>query len=70
MYIDAAVDRCDLIVAAWGTRVAADQLADSVLRRLALLSRVPRCLGVTKDGHPRHPLYVHGERDLEWMPVR
>ncbi len=27
------------------------------------------CLGTTKDGHPRHPLYVRGDAPLiEWKP--
>ncbi len=29
------------------------------------------CLGTTKDGHPRHPLYVKGDTLLtEWIPKR
>ena len=27
------------------------------------------CLGTTKDGHPRHPLYVRGDQPLvAWEP--
>lgn len=27
------------------------------------------CLGTTKDGHPRHPLYVRGNQVLlPWVP--
>jgi len=52
------------VVAGWGTN------ADSarVTRALALLPRL-HALGVTKYGHPRHPLYVPADAPLiEWMP--
>ena len=39
-----------------------------VSRALALLPRL-HALGVTKDGHPRHPLYVPADAPLiDWMP--
>jgi hypothetical protein len=52
------------VVAGWGTN--ADPAR--VTRALALLPRL-HALGVTKNGHPRHPLYVRGDAPLiEWMP--
>ena len=48
---------CRLVVAAWGVHGMAEGRANRVLSELAPLKDV-RCLGVTKDGHPRHPLYV------------
>jgi len=28
------------------------------------------CLGLTQDGHPRHPLYVAGDQPLvRWTPA-
>ena len=52
------------VVAGWGTN--ADPAR--VTRALALLPRL-HALGVTKDGHPRHPLYVPADAPLiEWMP--
>lgn len=59
-YILAAVEDAALVVAAWGVhgalqdrgRIVQDLLAD----RCALTS-----LGVTKDGHPRHPLYLRAD---------
>ena len=52
------------VVAGWGTN--ADPAR--VNRALELLPRL-HALGVTKDGHPRHPLYVPADAPLiEWMP--
>ena len=52
------------VVVGWGMNANPDR----VTRALALLPRV-HALGVTKDGHPRHPLYVPAEAPLiEWMP--
>lgn len=49
------------VVAAWGANADADRAAE-------VLNLVPgvnwRCLGTTKSGAPRHPLYVHGEQPL------
>lgn len=50
------------VVAAWGVNARPDRVRD-------VLSLVPgvdwRCLGTTKDGHPRHPLYVRGDQPLD-----
>lgn len=50
--------RCPLIVCAWGAHPKAAVRARSVLDMLRSENAVPHCLGTTKDGHPRHPLYV------------
>lgn len=59
-------DDCE-IVCAWGAfgnrynragQVLGDHLSDRPLW----------CLGTTKDGHPRHPLYVRGDQPL--VPYR
>lgn len=52
------------VVAAWGTNANPDRVAE-------VLALVPNahwvCLGTTKAGHPRHPLYVHGQQPLiDW----
>jgi hypothetical protein len=45
-------------VAAWGTHGALRDRAEYVRR---LVDGIPLvCLGVTRGGHPRHPLYVRG----------
>jgi hypothetical protein len=60
--------RCGLIVAAWGS------LETRYRPRVQWQSRITRvaqeagatlhCLGTTKDGSPRHPLYVSGSTQL------
>ena len=51
-----------LTVAAWGVHGKYLGRGNAVLRRLG---GAVRCLGQTKDGHPRHPLYIAGD----CMPV-
>jgi hypothetical protein len=50
----------DLVVVAWGTHGALDGPGIT-----NFLPKPLHCLGRTKDGHPRHPLYVSGETELE-----
>lgn len=50
--------RCDTVIAAWGTS-GSHRARDVEVRKLLSTHRVT-CLGVTKQGHPRHPLYVKG----------
>lgn len=54
----AAQDSGGRIIAAWGAHSMAERRARDVRR---LLGRDVRCLGVTKSGAPRHPLYVKGD---------
>jgi hypothetical protein len=52
------------VVVAWGTK--GGKRAGEVL---GLLAKPPMCLGLTKDGHPRHPLYVKGDtKPIPWAP--
>lgn len=51
----------DRVVVAWGAKVPFDRDR----KALALLEGAPLwCLGTTKHGHPRHPLYVAGSQPL------
>ncbi len=53
-----------VVVAGWGINADAARVADAV----ALLPPL-QALGVTKRGHPRHPLYVRGDAvRTEWIP--
>ena len=49
--------RSDLVVAAWGAHGQAEGRAQRVLAALDGNSEM-HCLGTTRDGHPRHPLYL------------
>ena len=51
----------DVIVCAWGSLGAPNSVVTAYLRSGRA---VLKCLGRTKDGHPRHPLYVRGDQPL------
>ncbi len=55
-----------MVVAAWGTKARGKEVDD-------LLERWPGagydCLGINKDGSPKHPLYISYETEAEkWEP--
>jgi hypothetical protein len=57
-----AAKRCERIVAAWGAIGEYQSRAEAVAKLFP--GRELWCLGTTKDGHPRHPLYVIGRQEL------
>lgn len=61
------LDLCDKhVVAAWGTGGSYMDRDKTVTKLLQAFGAKVVCLGLSKEGHPRHPLYVKG--DVE--PVR
>lgn len=57
--ISQAVARSRAVIAAWGVHGALGDRDEQVAQLLAA-TRL-RCLGLTRDGAPRHPLYVAGK---------
>ncbi len=58
------------IVCAWGCRGAlhaADETAIDIMRGVGPGATM-KCLGKTKAGHPRHPLYLRRDQPLEEFP--
>lgn len=53
-----AARQADLVVCAWGTHGAHQGRGLAVLRMLRDADIEATCLGVNKDGSPKHPLYV------------
>lgn len=61
------------IYAAWGTNIEkrgylvdeCQRIVDSINPDVEWFSR-----GITKYGHPKHPLYVPYEEKMEWFPVQ
>lgn len=53
------------IVCAWGAHHIAQQMRGTVLGWIDLVSLEPVCLGYTKSGAPRHPLYVPANTKLQ-----
>jgi hypothetical protein len=52
--------RLGVIVAAWGAHPFAKARADEVMRKFGPF----QCLGMTKAGHPKHPLYLKAKTEL------
>ena len=68
-FLRQALSRSTCIVAAWGTKGTLLDRDKQVLQLLARWQNV-HCLGTTKCGHPRHPLYVKGDTGLiPFIPV-
>lgn len=68
MYLAALIREHETVVCAWGANAKPDRVAQ-VRKMFNRLSR-PMCLGVTKDGAPRHPLYIRADQPLvEWIPA-
>lgn len=60
-YLARAVESKYTIVAAWGTNANWKDARD--FEAMCKAFRQPiYCLGITKGGHPRHPLYVRGDQ--------
>ena len=56
----------DTVVCAWGTGGADHAQAVQIVRSWAARVNTPlHHLGLTKDGHPRHPLYLKADTPLE-----
>ena len=54
------VAECDTTVAAWGAHGARFERDRAVLPLL----RQPKCLAMSKFGHPKHPLYIRASTTL------
>lgn len=65
-YVKAAVRRAEggYVVCAWGDHGAWRGQDATVLEWLREWGVEPRCLGLTRSGRPRHPLYVPYEAEL------
>ena len=56
------------VLAAWGTLGGYRQRDEAVKMSAKGWGTKLVCLGTTKDGHPRHPLYVRGDQPFEALP--
>jgi len=58
-FIRGALVYCDFVVCAWGAhKSATPKRTSEVLTICRQYDRVPHCLGTTKSGAPKHPLYI------------
>ena len=63
-FIHASVHPWSEVVVAWGAHPFAHRRAIEVMEIVTGRAGAASCLGVTRDGHPRHPLYVRGDQKL------
>ena len=63
--------RADRVVAAWGFHGGHELRGATVLRMLLDLKPEIHVLGQTKDGHPRHPLYLRADAEpVLWLSTQ
>jgi len=61
----AALAECDgPVIVGWGAHAIAEPRAQALARLAVRQGRALHCLGVTKAGQPRHPLYIRAETPL------
>lgn len=68
---DAAIlDGCtwaDAVICAWGTHGAHRGRGPAVAALIIASGRIPLHLGLSKDGHPKHPLYIaYSQQPMPW----
>lgn len=63
--IEAAILRCDIALCAWGAHPMAGNRANSVRALLRNHRPAVFCLGKTKSGAPKHPLYIKSGTPVE-----
>ncbi|SHJ72221.1 hypothetical protein SAMN05444159_1319 [Bradyrhizobium lablabi] len=63
--IEAAIARCDVVICAWGAHPYAARFKGAVLDMVGLYRPTAYCLGKTKAGAPKHPLYIKSGTPLE-----
>jgi len=69
--ISEGCDWADQIVAGWGTHGAHLEQGAKIARVLAATGREIRHLGLTKGGHPKHPLYIaYAQQPEIWTEIR
>ncbi len=56
--------RCIKAVAAWGNLIIKVRGGEDRVERIERDLSPLHCLGITKQGHPRHPLYLPGDSEL------
>ena len=56
--VDAAINRCDVVICAWGAHSLVARKSNFLLGRIRSCRPAAYCFGKTKTGAPKHPLYI------------
>lgn len=68
-WLRALLTEYEEVICAWGTNARADRVAEFIKLADQCLCRT-RCLGVSKYGAPRHPLYIKADQEpMLYRPV-
>lgn len=63
--MDNAIRRCDVVVFAWGAHEMAKERGRLIRSTVKASKPAVYCFGKTKQGDPRHPLYIKSGTTLE-----
>ena len=63
-------ERCKVAVACWGDLIFQVRQGEELVERIKRDLSPLHCLGMTKQGNPRHPLYRPYTAELELMEVK
>jgi hypothetical protein len=61
----AAIERCDIPICAWGAHPMANGRGRGMVEAIKAVRPAVFCLGKTKSGEPKHPLYIKNGTPLE-----
>lgn len=64
-HIGRLIVEADVVIVAWGAHPNTSRRVAAVVELAEAAGRVLHCLGKTKAGSPRHPLYLAGDTPLE-----
>lgn len=67
---DAAINRCDIAICAWGAHPMAESRAHTFVTWVRGWKPAAYCLGTTKHGAPKHPLYIKSGTPLTMFEVK
>lgn len=56
------------IICAWGTKATYGRRNEKVLKLIKDAGKIAKALAISKDGHPKHPLYLPSTSELVFMP--
>lgn len=67
--IEAAICRCDIAICAWGAHPMGGNRSGSIRALIRGHRPAVFCLGTTKSGAPKHPLYIKSGTPLQTFGV-
>jgi hypothetical protein len=66
--VRSAIGRCDVAICAWGAHPMAREASIDIRNAIRAVRPAMYCFGKTRDGSPKHPLYIKSGTKLEVYP--